>query len=123
MYEIKGNTKVKKINKSTRSDPWITSWKKCTENNILPPLCSFEDCKKEAKNVAKIDDAVHVTIKTEDEKIKGNLFIIPTCKGCSRSTTGINEWKQVRQGTLAALEEEDNTEEPHEDRIQEKQSP
>ena len=124
MYEIKGNTKVKRDNERTlpRTDPstWKTSWKKCTENNILPPLCSFEDCKKEAKNVAEIDNAVYVTIKTEDEKIKAKLFIIPTCRRCSRLTAGINEWKQVRQGTLAALEEEDNTEEPLEDRNQEK---
>ena len=31
-----------------------------------------------------------------------------------------NEWKPVRKETLAALEEEDNTEEPHEDCVQEK---
>ena len=118
MYEIKGNTKVKRDNERTlpRTDPstWKTSWKKCTENDILPSLCSFENCDKQS------NDAAYVTIKTEDENIQGNLFIIPTCKGCSRSTTGINEWKQVRQGTLAALEEEDHTEEPLEDRNQEK---
>ena len=122
MYEIEENTNVKKINKVTRSDPLKRSWKKCTENEILP-LCSFEDCKKEPKSVAEINDAAHVTIKTEDKNIEGNLFIIPTCRRCSRLTAGTNEWKQVRKGTLAALEEEDNKGEPHEERVQEKQSP
>ena len=114
VYEIQGNTKVKRDNESTlpRTDP--STWKKCTENDILPSLCSFENCDKQS------NDAAYVTIKTEDKNIEGNLFIIPTCKRCSRSPTGVNGWKPVRKETLAALEEEDNTEEPHEDCVQEK---
>ena len=39
VYEIKGNTKVKRIIEDTRSaNTWITSWKKCTSYHLYAVL-------------------------------------------------------------------------------------